>query len=91
MGDNLDLEKYILPETERQGVPKQCLDSYNADVEDRVPSAIGKHPELGWFHIWSAGQGPALGWAEWWPQDTKDKIQDYLDKRTNQKDNSGRV
>lgn len=41
--------------------PTAIKKAFQKDTKEGCPSAISYHPVFGYFHIWSAGQGPGLG------------------------------
>jgi hypothetical protein len=56
----LSLEKHLVDQDEWDKAPQEAQNTHKTSTEEGVPSAIGKHPELGWYVIESSGQGPYL-------------------------------
>lgn len=62
--DPADLEEFIVPKDRHNEAPKEAVEIYEREIGDRVPTAIAKHPTLGWFVIQTCGQGPYVIWPE---------------------------
>ena len=60
-------QDYVLdytPETITQ-LPEGAREIVKRNWRESLSTAIGRHPELGWFVISTSGQGPCFDWTEW--------------------------
>jgi hypothetical protein len=65
-----ELEKHMMSwcDLETSGCPEEFVNAAKAASSEGVPTGYGRHPEYGWFVIWSAGQGPGIDKLETWPE-----------------------
>lgn len=58
-----ELEKLMCWQDEvlMKNCPSTIKKAFQKDNKEGCPAAISHHPVFGYFHIWSAGQGPGLG------------------------------
>lgn len=65
MAHDFNLEDHLIDHDKWNEAP----DIARFQADEGVPTAIGKHPTLGWYVIESSGQGPYLIWSEWEEQE----------------------
>lgn len=58
------LGNHLLPRDRWAEAPEAGRCYLANEAAEGVPAALGYHPEIGWYGIWTAGQGPGLGWME---------------------------
>ena len=63
--DPFELESFLIPSDEwyDKDIPDELLKKAEELSNTGVPTAIGWHPDIGWFGH-ATGQGPFVWWSE---------------------------
>jgi hypothetical protein len=71
LSEALAYEQFLLPmeESLAECPWPEAVKEFREENLQGIPSAIGHHPQRGWFVLSTSGQGPYFVWAEWWPRE----------------------
>jgi hypothetical protein len=66
---SFELENHMVDIESPKDCSKFIIESIIADQKAGCPAGLAYHPIFGYFHIWSAGQGPGIGLYEQWDEE----------------------